>query len=180
MVPPIVNLAVDFGRLTRKFALRAHEFQLVALEDSLTHLPNRRAFDAALRRGLGSGAQGAVLVVDIDEFKDVNDRLGHEAGDRVLFEVARALTLAMRPGDLVARIGGDEFGIILSDTAASDIPKIAERIRRDVEQQLEESGVTVSIGGSVLAPGLPSYGLADGMLYQAKSRGRNTVVIAGD
>jgi diguanylate cyclase len=160
--------------------------------DALTGLANRRAFEMALAREIDrvarSGEPALLLGVDIDHFKKVNDNWGHNAGDQVLKAVASALIDSVRPMDLVARVGGEEFAIILPNCAASFGQTVAERVRRRVErmpvaispqQQVE---VTISIGGA-FAPqwvrSTPALWVerADQQLYRAKAQGRNLVVL---
>lgn len=158
--------------------------------DALTGLANRRAFDLALAREIDrvarSGEPALLLTLDIDHFKRVNDTWGHAAGDLVLKAVAGALIDSVRPMDLVARIGGEEFAIILPNCGSAFGQTVAERVRRRVErmpvvvsprQQIE---VTVSIGGA-FAPqwvrSTPTLWVerADQQLYLSKSQGRNLV-----
>jgi len=168
-----------------------------ARHDPLTDLSNRRTFDnelsAALRHVSSQGGQCALLMVDIDRFKGVNDRYGHLVGDEVLRCVSRLLKetvsrLATRTSGLAARFGGEEFAILLPGIAANDAAWVAETIRSSVEvlpihSQQGQICVTVSIGVA-LAPehGRASEELiaaADAALYQAKDTGRNQVIMAG-
>jgi diguanylate cyclase len=159
--------------------------------DALTGLANRRSFDAALGRELDrvarSGEPALLLAMDIDHFKKVNDSHGHNAGDLVLKAVAGALLECVRPMDLVARTGGEEFSIILPNCATSYGETVAERVRRRVERMPIAIGVTgpqisvsISIGGA-FAPqwvrSTPALWIerADQQLYRAKAQGRNAV-----
>ncbi|ODV04683.1 MAG: diguanylate cyclase [Rubrivivax sp. SCN 70-15] len=139
--------------------------------DALTGLANRRSFDLAL---------------DIDHFKRVNDRYGHIAGDAVIQAVAAALLDSVRPMDLVARIGGEEFAIILPSCASAFGETVAERIRRRVERMPVTVGagqqitVSVSVGGAFAPQWVRSTPAlwaerADQQLYRAKAMGRNLV-----
>jgi diguanylate cyclase len=159
--------------------------------DVLTGLANRRSFELALAREVDrvarSGEPALLLILDIDHFKRVNDSFGHVAGDVVLRAVAAALVDSVRPMDLVARIGGEEFAIVLPNCPALFGATVAERVRRRVErapvpvgasgQQIE---VTISIGGA-FAPqwvrSTPALWIerADQQLYRAKAQGRNLV-----
>ena len=159
--------------------------------DALTGLSNRRAFEMALAREVDrvarSGESALLLTLDIDHFKRVNDRWGHAAGDQVLRAVARALLESVRPMDLVARVGGEEFAIILPNCASSFGQTVAERVRRRVEHvpvSLGLSGqqisVTVSVGGAFAPQWVRSTPAlwqerADLQLYMAKGQGRNLV-----
>jgi diguanylate cyclase (GGDEF)-like protein len=177
-------LLSDLG--PRIAAARAvHDAERRAVVDPLTGLRNRREFE----RALGAASQGArgpatLIYVDLDHFKKLNDTLGHPAGDAALKHVARLLEAAVRDGDLVARIGGEEFAVWLPRTALREGMEVAERIRRSVaEKPLTWSGsvypLTTSCGiascpelvGDVL--NLPAA--ADAALYRAKQGGRNRV-----
>lgn len=127
----------------------------LALQDALTGLPNRRLFfdrlDIALARAQRTGAPVGVLFVDVDNFKAINDTLGHEAGDDVLVEVARRLVDCLRPSDTVCRLGGDEFSILcehVGDDAGACA--LAQRLEGRVSEPMEAGGgairVTASIG----------------------------------
>ena len=158
--------------------------------DALTGLANRRAFELALAREIDrvarSGEPALLLELDIDHFKRVNDSHGHNAGDQVIKAVASALIDSVRPMDLVARVGGEEFAIILPNCASAFGETVAERVRRRVERMpvLVSPGqqimVTVSIGGA-FAPqwvrSTPALWVerADQQLYRAKAQGRNLV-----
>jgi len=158
--------------------------------DALTGLANRRAFELSLAREVDrvarSGEPALLLTLDIDHFKTVNDQWGHAAGDQVLRAVASALLDSVRPMDLVARVGGEEFAIILPNCATAFGEAVAERVRRRVEHMPVAIGpsqqitVSVSIGGA-FAPqwvrSTPALWLerADQQLYRAKAQGRNLV-----
>jgi len=158
--------------------------------DALTGLANRRAFELALEREIDrvarSGEPALLLTLDIDLFKRVNDTYGHNAGDGVIKAVANALLDSVRPMDLVARVGGEEFAIILPNCASAFGETVAERVRRRVEHMPvvvgpgQEISVSVSIGGA-FAPqwvrSTPALWVerADQQLYRAKRQGRNLV-----
>ncbi len=158
--------------------------------DALTGLANRRAFELALAREIDrvarSGEPALLLALDIDHFKSVNDNWGHNAGDQVIKAVAHALIDSVRPMDLVARVGGEEFAIILPNCASAFGETVAERVRRRVERMPvqiglgQELSVTVSVGGA-FAPqwvrSTPALWVerADQQLYRSKSQGRNLV-----
>ena len=158
-----------------------------ALHDSLTGLPNRRmlidALDLALSRRRRSGRRLAVLFVDLDRVKQVNDQLGHEAGDDLLVRVSRRLELAMRVTDTIARVGGDEFVIVCPDLdSETEVPVLAERVlealRVDVtggvDGPLQVSG---SIGIALACDDLDNanalIAAADRAMYEAKRSGRD-------
>lgn len=165
--------------------------------DQLTGLANRRqmvaTFEIEIKRMAREGMPLSILIVDIDHFKDYNDRYGHGAGDRCLAQVASSLRQGLwRPGDLITRYGGEEFVAILPATGEAEAHALAERLREGVLQlhiphasSTAAPVVSVSIGG-VTATTLrdadsPDSLLerADKMLYQAKATGRNRALIAG-
>ncbi len=169
-------------------ALRRSEerFRHQALHDELTGLPNRRAFLDELRRSVERGRRrsrhlAALLFLDLDHFKDVNDRYGHPHGDRVLAAVAAQLERSVRPGDRIGRIGGDEFGILLDDlNDPAEAIRVAERVRVDLAQPAVVEGVETSTGTSIgIAFSSTGYAGPDEMirdadlaLYRAKNAGR--------
>lgn len=156
--------------------------------DALTGLNNRRSFELALAREIDrvarSGEPVLLLTLDIDHFKRVNDTYGHAAGDLVIRAVARALADTVRPMDLVARVGGEEFSILLPNCPAAFGLQVAERIRARVAGQAVEVGpgqsvrVTVSVGGAFAPQWVRTTARlwmdrADLQLYRAKGDGRN-------
>jgi diguanylate cyclase (GGDEF)-like protein/PAS domain S-box-containing protein len=175
----------------RKRAEEQIEFH--AYHDVLTHLPNRKLFTDRLRHGLTrarrSGKAVAVLFVDIDHFKTINDTLGHTAGDQLLLEVAHRLRLCVREDDTVARLGGDEFTVILGDLRyPEDAVTVAEKILEGVQPPLTIAGTpivaTVSIGIAIYPDdGTDPESLlrnADSAMYRAKEAGRNTYQLCTD
>jgi diguanylate cyclase (GGDEF)-like protein len=161
---------------------------LASRRDALTGLPNRRAFDEELAREVArsarTGAPLGLVVLDVDRFKAVNDGHGHPAGDAVLREVAARAGAAVRQGDLAARIGGEEFALLLPGADLPGAAELAERVRAAVAAAPVSAGdrtiaVTVSLGCAVLAPGEPPealLGRADARLYEAKRSGRDRVM----
>jgi diguanylate cyclase (GGDEF)-like protein len=159
-----------------------------ALRDSLTGLPNRRLFDDRVEQAVArcdrSGATPAVMLIDLDRFKEINDTLGHAAGDALLRETAIRLVEVLRDGDTVARIGGDEFAVVLPDAPLIGIHETAKRMRQAIETPLEHDGVSFGAGASVGIALAPQHGRAVGPLlrhadiamYQAKRAGLGHVV----
>ena len=122
----------------------------------------------------------SLVILDLDEFKSVNDRLGHEGGDAVLVEVARRLQGLARAQDLVARVGGEEFAWILPATGATEALRAAERARQTIAARpIEGEAITISAGAAELeADGIRIIARADAALYTAKQRGRDQAVLA--
>lgn len=162
----------------------------MAVTDALTGLHNRRYMAGQLQAMVGRAAQGgdpvAVLVMDIDHFKAVNDGFGHDAGDEVLREFAVRLATNVRAIDLPCRLGGEEFVVVMPGATLEDAARVADRIRRDIEGQpfpimggAEGLTVTVSIGVAASVAGDTPDALlkrGDEGVYEAKSRGRNQVI----
>ena len=177
------------------------EIRKLAFYDSLTRLPNRRLMLDRLGRALTSSARhhrhGALMLIDLDNFKTLNDTLGHDVGDQLLQEVAGRLQNCIRKGDTVARMGGDEFVVILEDLDASGLAAMqAESVARKIQNQLNEpyllnlavsgetanmgshrctssTGIALFIDNSVSVDELMKR--ADTAMYQAKAAGRNTL-----
>lgn len=160
----------------------------LALTDLLTDLPNRRAFSRALTdevaRSQRHGRPLTLAVLDLDLFKRINDTQGHAAGDEALRRVAGVLRAQARQVDLVARIGGEEFALLMPDTSALQAWPVAERVRQALAAQPSQAvtgPVTTSIGLAALKPGMDADLLlraGDQALYEAKRLGRNRVVVA--
>ncbi len=160
----------------------------LALHDPLTGLPNRRLFNDRMEQLISRASRNdgrfALLYLDLDGFKPVNDRHGHEVGDAVLAEVARRLGGALRRSDSVARIGGDEFMLILPDTAdAAGASHIAEKIIERIGEPMQVQGHRLRLGGSIGISLYPADGRsvdalllnADRAMYAAKQAGGNGV-----
>jgi diguanylate cyclase (GGDEF)-like protein len=147
-----------------------------AQTDALTGLPNRRAWDAQLKRSLSEDRQIAIAMLDFDHFKAFNDTYGHPAGDRLLKEAAAAWRDQLRTGDLLARVGGEEFALMLVDCELHTATEVVERLRGSMPQAR-----TCSAGLAVRADGESAEAViarADRALYQAKADGRNRVALA--
>jgi diguanylate cyclase (GGDEF)-like protein/PAS domain S-box-containing protein len=182
-----------FTEVSSRQALQeqVEELKKLALVDALTGLPNRRHLEAQLHSRLEelrrSGVGFGLLFMDIDHFKQFNDRYGHDVGDQVLAVVASTLSLSVRPFDVVCRWGGEEFAGIFPHTDTPTLQGIAERLRilAAHSQIVTGSGVvtlTVSIGGTLARPEDSSAALvkrADTLMYASKTQGRNRVTVEG-
>jgi len=177
-------------QLAERLAVQAEQFERQAREDALTGLPNRRAFDEALARDFArsqrSGHPLCLVVLDIDHFKEVNDRHSHSVGDVVLVEVARVIASACRDSDMPARTGGEEFTLLLNDTRLAEAAQVCARLRGLFHDHPDWAGVpglqvTFSAGLVELdaADRTPMllYQRADRALYRAKSEGRDRTAI---
>ncbi len=181
-----------FADITKRKAAEAQIHQL-AFYDPLTELPNRRLLIERLQQafsvGARSGQHGAVLFLDLDNFKTLNDTKGHDVGDQLLAEVAKRLNACVRDGDTVARLGGDEFVVVLEslsttpDEAAAHADLVAEKIRAALSQPYRLDNyihhTTPSIGVVLFRGHQQSLDdvlkHADTAMYQAKTSGRNTI-----
>jgi diguanylate cyclase (GGDEF)-like protein/PAS domain S-box-containing protein len=189
LVAHLASIAIERKEFENRLA---REF----MHDPLTHLPNRLLFidrlSQAVARGQRTHADVAVLFLDLDRFKNVNDSLGHDAGDELLVAVARRLEAVLRPGDTVARFGGDEFTILCEDLphdAARDrAVEIAQRLLTSVDRpfavRMTETFVGISIGIALTATGdeTPDELLreADAAMYHAKEIGRGRAEVFDD
>jgi diguanylate cyclase (GGDEF)-like protein len=152
----------------------------MARHDALTNLPNRVLFHEKMAQALSRGEKLAVLYLDLDRFKSVNDTLGHPVGDALLCLVTKRLQMAVRGTDMVARLGGDEFAIVQIDARPSDASELASHIIDSLSEPFNVQGNQVVIGTSVGIALAPTDGTepdqvlrsADMALYRAKSEGR--------
>ena len=176
----------DRDRLMRLRTERDN-YQIEATVDALTGIPNRRTFDTKLGEAFRESRNDAMLFVDVDHFKRVNDKLGHDVGDKVLVAVADALYRGKRKGDICARYGGEEFVVLLPNTGSEDALAIAEGHRARIERLavvpwLGPGQISVSVGVALRGPhdADPSAfrRKADEALYEAKHTGRNRVVLS--
>jgi two-component system cell cycle response regulator len=189
---PLIRTQVkEEGKLramTESLSARSLTLEYAAVTDGLTGARNRRFFDEALREYIGEfrkiGKPLGLLILDLDHFKSVNDSHGHDTGDEVLKAVAHSLCEISRYHDVVARLGGEEFGIIIPNMNSSQLLKFADRIRKAVAAIVVPAGesvrlrVTTSVGlaewdGRESAEEL--YRRADQYLYEAKRLGRNRI-----
>ncbi|GEM_PF-6815219 len=163
--------------------------ELKTIRDPLTGILNRRALDEKLRTltlyNEHSKIPFSLIMIDIDHFKNTNDTYGHQTGDKVLIDMAALLDSFIRPGDFVARYGGEEIALLLVDTGLDEAFMIAERLRNSVENHqfttAEDTplNVTASFGVAEFSRQTDLIKEADTALYKAKSNGRNRVCISG-
>jgi diguanylate cyclase (GGDEF)-like protein len=184
----VLSSLASLALMRQALACEAIELAHMAAIDPLTGLFNRRylqtRLQAEIERSRRTGISLALLMVDVDTFKGINDRLGHQVGDAVLRRVADILRRSIRMSDVCTRYGGDEFSILVSENASS-AAQTAERIRQRMEAYRWDAlgipqnlHVTVSVGMGVIEPGESQdefLARADRMLYAAKADGRNCV-----
>jgi diguanylate cyclase (GGDEF)-like protein len=172
----------------------AARLRTLAANDPLTGVLNRRGFHEAALRAVANGRRQrqsiAVAVADIDHFKSINDRYGHTAGDRTLHYICKRLTTGLRGGDVVGRIGGEEFALLLVNSSAEQATEAMERIRAEVAEGYSEDGAPVPVTASfgvaavLFGTGSPEQMLAEALdradraLYRSKVEGRNRTTLA--
>jgi diguanylate cyclase (GGDEF)-like protein len=180
-----VQMLVSFAALV----VDELELRRIAQTDHLTGAATRRGFVLELEKQIArmtrSGSASALILLDVDHFKKVNDTYGHPAGDAVLRNLAERIRMNLRKGDTFGRLGGEEFGILLPDVDAKAASDFAERVRAAVAEkpllQEPELPVTISLGisaGTQIASPAEWLAAADGSLYEAKRTGRNRVCVA--
>lgn len=189
-----VSLAALLGALVLVWSRneRMQELQRQASQDPLTGLKNRRRFSEDLRTELArsrrDGSEGAVLMLDLDNFKQVNDTLGHPEGDRVIAEIAGVLRARMRATDVVARLGGDEFGLVLPHCDGGEAEAVANEIAAAIRDHVSSDEalppITASVGVAMFGPDPRAtmetlMAEADAAMYEAKREERGGVRVAG-
>lgn len=190
LVPPIFIGTPVYYLLVRKIrslTFRARRLELRAKRDGMTRCLNKTAFHHEVVHYLGGKSdprqRGALLIIDADHFKSINDTYGHDAGDKALKLIAEKLRAVVRRTDPIGRIGGEEFGVLLRDADLRDAAAVAERIRSsinlsDVPGAAAGARLSVSVGGTVFDDEVTFtdiFKAADSRLYTAKSQGRNRV-----
>jgi diguanylate cyclase (GGDEF)-like protein len=183
----------ELAQANLKLCERERELQHAAFHDPLTELPNRRYLvehcEAALAQAKRHNQAVALLLIDLDHFKPINDRHGHDAGDQMLQAIAQRLREHVRAGDAVARLGGDEFAVLICGADAEEHARdIARRLLAELAQPVsyrtERLTVTISIGAALYPQHAHNftclYKAADEMLYKVKARGRSGSAVCGE
>jgi diguanylate cyclase (GGDEF)-like protein len=186
----VLSLVTVTSVALRKFARKEAYLRRLATVDLLTGLPNRRRFHQLLAKAVQlsqrRGQPLGLMFVDLDNFKDINDAMGHEAGDALLQHVGQVLSRAVRDGDRVCRLGGDEFTVLLADLAdCEEAARIGERILQGLRAPLKLRGMEVTGRGSIGIALMPQHAstasdlmrFADTAMYRAKQGGRGLCVV---
>lgn len=192
LVVGLVALPLYFSTLLKQLNRQHDELKKLyeqmakyATQDSLTNLPNRKHFHDQLEKAIASSGQDkrtfTLLYLDLDGFKAINDALGHAVGDQLIESTARRIEQCVRKDDMVARVGGDEFVVLLRDVASHDVSKIAEKIIENTSKPLALADKTLSITTSIGVATYPQDGAdvntlihsADSAMYEAKRNGKN-------
>ena len=192
LVPVVlaVPIILFLSSKLRELAIAHNRLAVYASTDGLTQVMNRSAFATLVEAYLVEihdlQVRGALLIIDADNFKVVNDRYGHDRGDEALITIARSIKAILRAPDIVGRIGGEEFGVFLPGATPDQAEKVAERIRQSVsDAKFLPAGaahhLSVSVGGAIFDRPLPFnelFRFADQQLYRAKRTGRDRVALA--
>lgn len=185
LITEVLGFAAEAEQLLTEQQQRIAELESLATTDPLTGIANRRGFENFLQRALANaerhGETGVVAVMDLDRFKQINDRYGHMVGDECLRLVASHLADSLRVTDLVARPGGDEFMVVLTHCRAEDGFKRLERLRREMDRLFlhhegEQIPLRLSLGSAAYGPGVSRAELlpaADAAMYRDKRRRRD-------
>jgi diguanylate cyclase (GGDEF)-like protein len=189
----VVLRTAELAATNERLRERERELQHAAFHDPLTELPNRRYLvercEAALAEAKRHNQAVALLLIDLDHFKPINDRYGHDAGDQMLQAIAQRLREHVRAGDAVARLGGDEFAVLIcgadAEAHARDIAlRLLAELAQPVSYRTERLTVTISIGAALYPQHAHNfttlYKAADEMLYKVKARGRSGSAVCGE
>jgi diguanylate cyclase (GGDEF)-like protein len=188
----LVVIPMYFASLVSQLHTVLGHMRKIATHDNLTGLPNRHSFYEQLQNSLKNAERNnttfAVMFIDLDGFKPINDALGHAAGDEVLKSVAKRLKQSVRQGDVVARIGGDEFVILLSDINLPELLPVVRKIVDRIASAHKVNGKSVSLSSSVGVATYPDSGHtvdelvahADAAMYRSKRSGRNCFCLNGE
>jgi MerR family transcriptional regulator, light-induced transcriptional regulator len=174
-----LEIAVDAAEAARENARTAEAYRRLAYQDPLTGVANRRAFEEQVAAKVALEEEAILVMVDIDHFKQINDRGGHLVGDRVLRTVASLLEATAGEDDSVARLGGDEFALLLTDLRVIEAARLAERFMRSLRADARAAGATVTCGISRLdGDRRQALIAADLALYRGKARGGGLIEVA--
>jgi diguanylate cyclase (GGDEF)-like protein len=189
----IKSLATAFNKMVGAVVEREERIRHQAFHDDLTGLPNRAFLNELLEKAIRAARRQsrplALLMMDLDRFKEINDTLGHQAGDEVLQEISARIRAAVRESDTVARLGGDEFAMLLpSVTGTADAVDTARRIRKRLESSIPVNGQPLDVGGTIGIVVYPDHGddahtllrRADVAMYVAKRSGHPIAVYSSD
>jgi diguanylate cyclase (GGDEF)-like protein len=182
------SIALKNGSLADRLRREATEKEHQSLHDALTGLPNRTLFHARVRQVVAAGDNLAVLLMDLDRFKEINDTLGHHTGDQLLVEIARRLRTSLPPEAVVARLGGDEFVICLPNAGLAEATALSETLRLALGRPVDVDGLSIEVEASVGAALAPQHGKdpssllqhADVAMYAAKGMRSGFEVYAAD
>lgn len=190
LITLVVETFTIFQPMVRKIVAYNAELTMLAATDPLTGAANRRSFMESAESEFGRHQRYertmSLLAIDVDHFKAINDTYGHAAGDQVLVDLAAELMQRLRSIDVLGRIGGEEFAVLLPETAIAPAKYVAERLREavanmDVRHEDKLLKLTVSIGVVEVSPSMTSFAdvmsSADAAMYRAKEAGRNRVVV---
>jgi diguanylate cyclase (GGDEF)-like protein len=185
-IAELLNVEQELRQAHEQLESALRREQDLARSDPLTGIANRRALNEHLEREIARARRHSrpltVAYIDLDDFKRVNDRLGHDVGDCLLREVATALTRVIRAGDVLARVGGDEFAVVLPETDLEGARPVLEKLRQVISEtrQDDHGPVTASIGAATLARTVRSPSElvrdTDELMYVAKHSGKDAVV----
>jgi diguanylate cyclase (GGDEF)-like protein len=184
-----VGLLILFATLFRIVAAASRRLRHQAVHDALTGLPNRSLLHSRAERALRGDGLAAMLLIDLDRFKEVNDTLGHDYGDELLVEAAARLSRAVRRGDTLARLGGDEFAVLLEDLPhRGAVAELAGRLQDALREPIALRGVAIELEASIGVALYPDHGTtgstllkrADVAMYDAKRSGHGVVTYTAD
>jgi diguanylate cyclase (GGDEF)-like protein len=188
LVSPNRDLVEKLRERTRELVAATARLEQDALTDTLTGLANRRQFmlraEVEVARATRYGQPLSLLMIDVDFFKQINDRFGHASGDLTLVAVGRVIRASLRTADLPARIGGEEFAVLLPNTVSTEAAELAERLRRQVQELAlahEAGPITLTVSGGIATLRTDDRGIdpvlrrADDAMYASKAGGRNRI-----